>query len=156
MERVQHTRNPKLEGQALRPWKLLKFLFFFLFGKSRVQPFVGILHNSKMSHPRCVYINNSCGYQSMTQQYLKRCYYRPLLNTFIDIVVLLTDTHAYCVLHFLLTNGLYAGSTTVHSSHLISTMKCKIYSSQPLASNLLSNVLTLLLETIHQGCLQRG
>jgi len=28
---------------------------------------------SKMSHPRCVYINNRCGYQSITQQYLKRC-----------------------------------------------------------------------------------
>jgi len=26
-----------------------------------------------MSHPRCVYINNRCGYQSITQQYLKRC-----------------------------------------------------------------------------------
>ena len=26
--------------------------------------------NSKMSHPRCVYINNRCGYQSITQQYL--------------------------------------------------------------------------------------
>jgi len=29
--------------------------------------------NSKMSHPRCVYINNRCRYQSITQQYLKRC-----------------------------------------------------------------------------------
>ena len=28
--------------------------------------------NFKMSHPRCVYINNRCGYQSITQQYLKR------------------------------------------------------------------------------------
>jgi len=26
----------------------------------------------KMSHPRCVYINNRCGYQSITQQYLKK------------------------------------------------------------------------------------
>jgi len=26
-----------------------------------------------MSHPRCVYINNRCRYQSITQQYLKRC-----------------------------------------------------------------------------------
>ena len=25
-----------------------------------------------MSHSRCVYINNRCGYQSITQQYLKR------------------------------------------------------------------------------------
>jgi len=31
------------------------------------------LHYSKMSHPRCAYINNRCGYQSITQQYLKRC-----------------------------------------------------------------------------------
>jgi len=30
-------------------------------------------YNSKMSHPRCVYINNRCRYQSITQQYLKRC-----------------------------------------------------------------------------------
>jgi len=29
--------------------------------------------NSKMSHPRCVYINNRRRYQSITQQYLKRC-----------------------------------------------------------------------------------
>ena len=29
--------------------------------------------NSKISHPRCVYINNRCRYQSITQQYLKRC-----------------------------------------------------------------------------------
>ena len=26
-----------------------------------------------MSHPRCVYINSRCRYQSITQQYLKRC-----------------------------------------------------------------------------------
>jgi len=25
----------------------------------------------KMSHPHCVYINNRCEYQSITQQYLK-------------------------------------------------------------------------------------
>ena len=30
-------------------------------------------HNSKMSHPRCVYINNMCRYQLITQQYLKTC-----------------------------------------------------------------------------------
>jgi len=29
--------------------------------------------NSKKSHPRCVYINNRCGYQSITKQYIKRC-----------------------------------------------------------------------------------
>ena len=29
---------------------------------------------SKMSHPRCVYINNRCGYQSITQQYLKKMF----------------------------------------------------------------------------------
>jgi len=29
--------------------------------------------NSKMSQPRCVYTNNRCRYQSITQQYLKRC-----------------------------------------------------------------------------------
>jgi hypothetical protein len=28
---------------------------------------------SKMSHPHCVYINNRCRCQSVTQQYLKRC-----------------------------------------------------------------------------------
>ena len=28
---------------------------------------------SEMSHPRCVYINNRCRYQSITQQYLKGC-----------------------------------------------------------------------------------
>jgi len=44
-----------------------------------------------MSHPCCVYINNRCGYQSITQQYL-------------DIVVLLTDTHTYCLLFPLLLN----------------------------------------------------
>jgi len=32
---------------------------------------VGV-HNFKLSHPRCVYINNRCGYQSITQQYLKK------------------------------------------------------------------------------------
>jgi len=31
-------------------------------------------HNSKMSHPRCVYMNNRCGYQSITQQYLKKMF----------------------------------------------------------------------------------
>jgi len=31
------------------------------------------VHDSKMSHPHCVYINNRCSYQSITQQYLKRC-----------------------------------------------------------------------------------
>jgi len=30
-------------------------------------------YNSKKSHPCCVFINNSCRYQSTTQQYLKRC-----------------------------------------------------------------------------------
>jgi hypothetical protein len=43
-------------------------------------------NNSKMSHPRCVYINNRCRYQSITQQYLKRylikddnnCMFRPI------------------------------------------------------------------------------
>ena len=30
-------------------------------------------NNSKMSHPHSVYINNRCRYQSITQQYLKRC-----------------------------------------------------------------------------------
>jgi len=29
--------------------------------------------DSKMSRPRCAYINNRCRYQSITQQYLKRC-----------------------------------------------------------------------------------
>jgi len=93
---------------------------------------------SKMSHPRCMYINNRCRCQSIIQQYLKRClikndsnymfrpiaaivrfssesmlvvlyrigmamsrwwdltetcsYHHPLLNIFLDIVVLLTDT----------------------------------------------------------------
>ena len=37
--------------------------------------------NSKISHPRCVYINNRCGYQSITQQYLKKDVH-PLLNIF--------------------------------------------------------------------------
>jgi hypothetical protein len=30
------------------------------------------INTSKMNHPRCVYINNKCRYQSITQQYLKR------------------------------------------------------------------------------------
>ena len=97
---------------------------------------------SKMSHPRCMYINNRCRCQSIIQQYLKRClikndsnymfrpiaaivrfssesmlvvlyrigmamsrwwdltetcsYHHPLLNIFLDIVVLLTDTYTYC------------------------------------------------------------
>jgi len=29
--------------------------------------------NSKMSHLRCVYTNNRCRYQSITQQYIKGC-----------------------------------------------------------------------------------
>jgi len=36
--------------------------------------------NSKMGHPRCVYINNRCGYQSITQQYLKRCLIKDEVN----------------------------------------------------------------------------
>jgi hypothetical protein len=32
-----------------------------------------LYYDSKMSHPRCVYINNRCRYQSITQRYLKRC-----------------------------------------------------------------------------------
>ena len=36
--------------------------------------------NSKMSHPCCVYINNRCGYQSITQQYLKRCLIKDEVN----------------------------------------------------------------------------
>ena len=36
--------------------------------------------NSKMSHPRCVYINNRCGCQSITQQYLKRCLIKDEIN----------------------------------------------------------------------------
>ena len=28
---------------------------------------------TEMSHPRCVYINNRCRYQSITQRFLKRC-----------------------------------------------------------------------------------
>jgi len=36
--------------------------------------------NSKMSHPRCVYINNRCGCQSITQQYLKRCLIKDEVN----------------------------------------------------------------------------
>ena len=36
--------------------------------------------NSKMNHPRCVYINNRCGYQSITQQYLKRCLIKDEVN----------------------------------------------------------------------------
>ena len=34
---------------------------------------LNIKYCSKMSHPRSVYINNRCGYQTITQQYLKRC-----------------------------------------------------------------------------------
>ena len=30
-------------------------------------------NNSKMRHPRCVYLNNRCRYQPVTQQCLKRC-----------------------------------------------------------------------------------
>ena len=33
-----------------------------------------------MSHPRCVYINNRCGYQSITQQYLKGCLIKDEVN----------------------------------------------------------------------------
>ena len=31
------------------------------------------MFNSKMSHPRYVYINSRCSYQSITQQYQKSC-----------------------------------------------------------------------------------
>ena len=45
--------------------------------KSRVSLFnfsiCGCSKNSKMSHPRCMYINNRCRHQSITKQYLKRC-----------------------------------------------------------------------------------
>jgi len=35
---------------------------------------VKALYDSKMSHPRCVYIKNRCGCQSITQQYLKKMF----------------------------------------------------------------------------------
>jgi len=48
------------------------FLFSFLsFIHSRLSTFLS--PNSEMSRPRCVYINNRCRYQSVTQQFLKRC-----------------------------------------------------------------------------------
>ena len=31
------------------------------------------MQDFKLSHPCFVYINNRCGYQSITQQYLKKC-----------------------------------------------------------------------------------
>jgi len=33
-----------------------------------------------MSHPRCVYINNRCAYQSIAQQYLKICLIKDEVN----------------------------------------------------------------------------
>jgi len=41
---------------------------------------VHLCMNSKMSHPRGVYINNRCGCQSITQQYLKRCLIKDEVN----------------------------------------------------------------------------
>jgi len=38
------------------------------------------IRNSKMSHPRCVCINNRCMYQSITQQYLKICLIQDDIN----------------------------------------------------------------------------
>jgi len=34
----------------------------------------------KLSHPRCEYINNRRGYQSMIQEYLKRCLIQDEVN----------------------------------------------------------------------------
>ena len=39
-----------------------------------------VFYCSKMSHPRCVYINNRCGYLSITQQYLKICLIKDEVN----------------------------------------------------------------------------
>ena len=38
-----------------------------------MQTVIAFIFKSKVSHPRCVYINNRCRYQSIAQQYLKRC-----------------------------------------------------------------------------------
>ena len=42
---------------------------FYAFGPERKK----LAGSSKVSHPRFVCINNRCRYQSITQQYLKRC-----------------------------------------------------------------------------------
>ena len=48
------------------------------------------LFDSKKSHPHCVYINNRCWYQSVTQQYLKRCLIKDISNyMFRPIVVII-------------------------------------------------------------------
>ena len=56
-------------------------LFIVVLKPERMRPRTRLRHilcdntkmDSKMNHPRCVYVNNRCKYQSITQQYLKRC-----------------------------------------------------------------------------------
>ena len=48
--------------------------------KKYTAPRSDLFRNSKMSHPCCVCINNRCGYQSITQQYLKRCLIKDEVN----------------------------------------------------------------------------
>ena len=52
----------------------LDYVDFMRRKRWRVYQYRTLLKNSKMSHPRCVYINNKCGYQSITQQYLKKMF----------------------------------------------------------------------------------
>ena len=39
------------------------------------------MHRSKMNHQRCVYINNRCTYQLITQQYLKQVFNETMIVT---------------------------------------------------------------------------
>jgi len=49
-------------------------MFIYLATVKEKGKYTYIVPNFKMSHPRYVYINNRCGYQSITQQYLKKMF----------------------------------------------------------------------------------
>jgi len=54
--------------------KTEKNIFEMLLAPLKRALILGSLNSSKMSYSRCVYINNRCGYQSITQQYLKKMF----------------------------------------------------------------------------------
>jgi len=67
---------PSFSRGGLRVWFLLQVTLLRLmqYDNYMLSWLCCVLNESKMSHPRCVYINNRCRYQSITQQYLKNMF----------------------------------------------------------------------------------
>ena len=62
-----------------------------------------------MSHLRCVYINNRCRYQSVTQQYLKRC----LIKDDSNYIFLLYLLACSITLYLVILHAIYIEFTSV-------------------------------------------